>query len=61
MRASSPSGSRGLNRWSPVFYAEVSTAELYDICARQLGDVVSCAEALRAWIAAHPDRVDQAL
>ena len=43
------------------FYAEVSTAELYDICARQLGDVVSCAEALRAWIAAHPDRVDQAL
>lgn len=43
------------------FYAEVSTAELYDICARQLGDVVSCAEALRAWIAAHPDQVDQAL
>ena len=43
------------------FYAEVSTAELYDICARQLSDVVSCAEALRVWIAAHPDRVDPTL
>lgn len=43
------------------FYAQVSTSELYDICARQLGDVAACAEALRAWVMAHPEQLDQAL
>ena len=43
------------------FYAEVSPKELYEICVRQLDDVVTCGEAVRGWIAAHPEVVDQAL
>ena len=43
------------------FYAEISRAELYDICATKLGDVESALEAMRTWIAAHPELVDESL
>jgi len=43
------------------FYAEVSRAELFDICASKLSDVESAVVAVRAWMAAHPELVDMSL
>ena len=43
------------------FYAEVSRVELYDICASKLGDVESAVLAVRAWVAAHPELIDESL
>jgi uncharacterized protein YutE (UPF0331/DUF86 family) len=43
------------------FYAEVSRAELFDICATKLGDVESAVLAIRAWMSEHPEQVDTAL
>ena len=43
------------------FYAEVSRAELYDICATKLSDVESAVLAIRVWVAAHPELVDASL
>lgn len=43
------------------FYAEVSRAELYDICATKLGDIESAVLAVRAWITSHPELVDASL
>jgi len=43
------------------FYAEVSRAELFDICASKLSDVESAVVAVRAWMAAHPELVDLSL
>ena len=43
------------------FYHEVSSEELYQICAEQLGDVTRIADALRQWVKAHPQLVDPAL
>ena len=43
------------------FYHEVTAEELYQICATQLGDLTLVADALRRWVTAHPDLVDQGL
>jgi uncharacterized protein YutE (UPF0331/DUF86 family) len=42
-------------------YDEVGGPELYGILTAQLADVRVAAEALRVWLAAHPDRVDTSL
>lgn len=43
------------------FYHEVSTDELYQICAHQLGDLERITNAYRNWLKAHPDRLDTSL
>jgi uncharacterized protein YutE (UPF0331/DUF86 family) len=43
------------------FYAEISRAELYDICATKLGDVQAAVLAVRAWMLLHPELVDASL
>lgn len=43
------------------FYHEVTPEELYSICSQQIGDVERVAGALRAWLAAHPERLDEQL
>ena len=43
------------------FYAEISRAELYEICAVKLPDVESALGAIRSWLAAHPERIDTSL
>jgi uncharacterized protein YutE (UPF0331/DUF86 family) len=43
------------------FYHEVSDDELYTICARQLPDVKTIADALRRWLQAHPEKMDETL
>jgi uncharacterized protein YutE (UPF0331/DUF86 family) len=43
------------------FYHPVSVEELYEICIRHLGDVEKIANALRGWLKAHPDRMDDTL
>ena len=43
------------------FYHEVSDKELYEICTLHIHDVETIVEALREWIAEHPERVDRSL
>jgi uncharacterized protein YutE (UPF0331/DUF86 family) len=43
------------------FYHDVSADELYEICASHLGDVEKIANALRFWLASHPDLLDETL
>jgi len=43
------------------FYDQVSTEELYAICAEQIEDVRRLAHRLRDWVANHPDKVDRTL
>ncbi|RPH56868.1 MAG: DUF86 domain-containing protein [Chloroflexi bacterium] len=43
------------------FYHDVSPEELYEVCAFQLGDVEQIADALRAWVSAHGNSLDQTL
>lgn len=43
------------------FYHEVSLDELYQICARQLTDVIATRDAIRQWFDSHPDLVDDTL
>jgi len=43
------------------FYAEISRAELFEICATKQGDIESAVAAIRAWLAAHPDLIDISL
>jgi len=43
------------------FYHEVSIDELYEICARDLGDLATIRMALVRWLTAHPEMVDEAL
>jgi uncharacterized protein YutE (UPF0331/DUF86 family) len=43
------------------FYAEISRAELFDICAAKQADIESAVGAIRAWMAAHPELVDTSL
>lgn len=43
------------------FYDEVSPEELYSILKERSADVRGLMDALRAWLAAHPDRVDESL
>jgi uncharacterized protein YutE (UPF0331/DUF86 family) len=43
------------------FYDEVSAPELHEILTTRLEDVREALDALRAWMAENPDRVDQSL
>ena len=43
------------------FYEEVSMEELYEICTEGLADIERVVAALKRWIRAHPERMDQAL
>jgi len=43
------------------FYDEVTTPELYEICARRTGDVRRVRDALLAWLRSHSESVDGAL
>jgi uncharacterized protein YutE (UPF0331/DUF86 family) len=43
------------------FYDEVTPAELYRILTGHAGDLREILAAFRAWIAAHPERVDESL
>ena len=43
------------------FYDEVSEEELYEICARHLGDLEDLIQALLDWIDSHPERIDDQL
>lgn len=43
------------------FYHEVSIDELYEICARELGDLEAIRVALVRWLSAHPEMVDETL
>jgi uncharacterized protein YutE (UPF0331/DUF86 family) len=43
------------------FYAEVTPAELYRILTRHTDDVRNLLDAIRQWMAAHPDLVDESL
>ena len=41
------------------FYDEITDKELYGILARELGDIEAVVSAVIAWIAAHPERVNE--
>lgn len=43
------------------FYAEVSRAELYEVCTQGLDDVERALAAIREWLGAHPELLDTAL
>lgn len=43
------------------FYDEVTPAELYRILTEHVEDVRTLTDALRVWLAAHADRVDESL
>lgn len=43
------------------FYNEVSSIELYEICARRASDVAHLATRLAQWVAEHPEQTDRAL
>lgn len=43
------------------FYDEVTAAELYRILTAHVGDLREILTAFRAWIAAHPERIDESL
>jgi uncharacterized protein YutE (UPF0331/DUF86 family) len=43
------------------FYHEVSIDELYEVCARDLGDLETIRAALVRWLKAHPEMVDETL
>jgi uncharacterized protein YutE (UPF0331/DUF86 family) len=43
------------------FYDEVTTPELYEICAHRVGDVRDVRDALLEWLRRHPESVDGTL
>ena len=43
------------------FYHEVSADELYEICTTQLDDAQQIGNTLRAWLANHPQALDETL
>nr|NLD40172.1 DUF86 domain-containing protein [Actinomycetales bacterium] len=43
------------------FYDEISSAELFEICAHQVGDVRRILAALLMWVRDNPERVDTAI
>jgi uncharacterized protein YutE (UPF0331/DUF86 family) len=43
------------------FYDEVTPGELYGILTDHVADLREILDALRAWIAAHPERIDESL
>jgi uncharacterized protein YutE (UPF0331/DUF86 family) len=43
------------------FYQEISLAELYEICTRELTDIEMLLSALLKWVKTHPELIDQTL
>lgn len=43
------------------FYHEIGPDELYEICARDLGDVERITEAYRKWLREHEEWLDETL
>lgn len=43
------------------FYHEITPKELYEICTREIQDVLGVKEALRKWITANPEHSDETL
>jgi uncharacterized protein YutE (UPF0331/DUF86 family) len=43
------------------FYHEIPDNELYEICRAQLSDIETLSGALRKWLAAHPESLDETL
>jgi uncharacterized protein YutE (UPF0331/DUF86 family) len=43
------------------FYHEISSRELYEICATRLGDIDSVLEGFKRWLREHPERLDDRL
>jgi len=43
------------------FYHEVSSEELYEVCAHRLGDLEVITDAYRRWLKEHPDKIDSRL
>jgi uncharacterized protein YutE (UPF0331/DUF86 family) len=43
------------------FYDEISSEELYRLCATRLGDIERIADVFRLWIREHPERIDESL
>ena len=43
------------------FYHDVNAEELYELCRSRLGDIESMADALRSWLASHPELLDEVL
>ncbi len=43
------------------FYRAIREDEVYEICTRYLGEVAEVADALRAWLKAHPERIEGSL
>lgn len=43
------------------FYDEVTPVELYTILTNHIEDIRKLTDALRTWLAVHPDRVDESL
>jgi uncharacterized protein YutE (UPF0331/DUF86 family) len=43
------------------FYHEISSEELYQICAGELGDLERISEAYRHWLKANPEMIDSTL
>jgi len=43
------------------FYHEVSSRELYQICATRLGDIEQVVEGIKRWVREHPERIDERL
>ncbi len=43
------------------FYHEVSSEELYEVCAHRLGDLEVIADAYRRWLKEHPDKIESGL
>jgi uncharacterized protein YutE (UPF0331/DUF86 family) len=43
------------------FYSEVTEPELYELCAKRLGDLEDLLDILVAWVRDHPDRIDRSL
>ncbi len=43
------------------FYHDVSADEIFEICTSHLGDVEQIVNVLRAWLANHPDALDETL
>ena len=43
------------------FYHEIGEDELFQICTGELGDLEQVAEAIRCWICAHPEQIDETL
>jgi uncharacterized protein YutE (UPF0331/DUF86 family) len=43
------------------FYHEITSHELYEICATRLEDIERVVAGLKRWVREHPERIDERL